>query len=177
MTIKPNKLIGKSIKRPTLSTSGTKKPIAKLGMPTTTNAAKTNLLKKKNAVDKARAIVKGGKSSVTAGYKELRTAQYPSDKQVTYDKIAMGEKSQKVGRILAGKAAQPYGEAVRTNRRVQAQAKRKTKQGDITMPKVGMKVFPYTLEGKKAAKKAVAKQAIAKKMPKRMAMKKMGPKK
>jgi hypothetical protein len=96
--------------------------------PTTANATATNLLKKKGAVDKAKAIVKSGKSNVTAGYKELRTPQYASDKQVTYDKIAMGEKEQKVGRVLARKAAQPYGEAVRTNRRVQAQAKKTAKK-------------------------------------------------
>ena len=125
--MKPQKLIGSSIKRPTLSTSGTKKPVAKSGKPTTANAAKGNLLKKKGAVDKAKAIVKMGKSNVATGYKELRTPQYASDKQVTYDKIAMGEKEKKVGRILARKAAQPYGEASRTNRRVQAQAKRNSK--------------------------------------------------
>ena len=40
------------------------------------------------------------------------------------------------------------------------------------MPKVGMKVFPYTAKGKAGAKKAKAK-----KNKKPMAMKKMGPKK
>jgi hypothetical protein len=96
--------------------------------PTSANATATNLLKKKGAVDKAKAIVKSGRSNVTAGYKELRTPQYASDKQVTYDKIAMGEKEQKVGRVLARRAAQPYGEAVRTNARVQAQAKKAAKK-------------------------------------------------
>ena len=40
------------------------------------------------------------------------------------------------------------------------------------MPKVGMKIFPYTAKGK-----ADAKKAVAKKNKKPMAMKKMGPKK
>jgi len=40
------------------------------------------------------------------------------------------------------------------------------------MPKVGMKVFPYTAKGKADAKKAKAKKSV-----KMMVMKKMGPKK
>jgi hypothetical protein len=42
------------------------------------------------------------------------------------------------------------------------------------MPKVGMKVFPYTAKGKADAKKAVAKKAAAKKPKAKKDMKKMG---
>ena len=127
MAMKPQKLIGKSIKRPTLSTSGTKKPIAKSGKPTTTNAAKTNLLKKKGRVDEGKALIKSGTGMERAAYKEMMKPLTAREGADAYNKADKGRSLQRMGNYVARKAAQPYGEAVRTNRRVQAQAKRKTK--------------------------------------------------
>jgi hypothetical protein len=127
MAMKPQKLIGSSIKRPTLSTSGTKKPVAKSGKPTTTTAAKTNLLKKKGRVDEAKALVKGGKGLVANAGKEMKAARDSVALNAAYNKESKGISLKNMGRYAAVKAAQPYGEAVRTNRRVQAQAKRNSK--------------------------------------------------
>jgi hypothetical protein len=92
--------------------------------PTTTNAAKTNLLKKKGRMDEAKALIKGGKGLVANARKEMRAARDSTSLNDAYNKDSKGYSLQKKGRYVAVKAAQPYGEAVRTNARVQAQAKK-----------------------------------------------------
>ena len=105
------------------------RPIARTqkATPTTTNAAKTNLLKKKGRMDEAKALIKGGKGLVANAAKEMKAARESTSLNDAYNKDAKGYSLQMKGRYVTVKAAQPYGEASRTNRRVQAQAKKKSK--------------------------------------------------
>ena len=102
-------------------------PISK-PKPTTTNAAKTNLLKKKGRMDEAKALVKGGKGLVKNAGKEMNAARDSVALNAAYTKESKGISLKNMGRYAAVKAAQPYGEAVRTNARVQAQAKKAAKK-------------------------------------------------
>jgi hypothetical protein len=112
------------------SLSRAAKPIARTqkATPTTTNAAKTNLLKKKGRMDEAKALVKGGKGLVKNAGKEMNAARDSVALNAAYTKESKGISLKNMGRYAAVKAAQPYGEAVRTNARVQAQAKKAAKK-------------------------------------------------
>ena len=93
--------------------------------PTTTNAAKTKLLATKKNVDMGKAYTKGGKELEAKGYKSSDSTGLSAQQRL--DKINQGEKLQRIGRYVSVRAAQPYGEASRTNARVQARAKKKSK--------------------------------------------------
>ena len=94
--------------------------------PTTTNAAKTRLLATKKNVDMGKAYTKGGKELEAKGYKSSNSTGLSAQQRI--DKVTQGEKLQRIGKYVSVKAAQPYGEASRTNRRVQAQAKKAAKK-------------------------------------------------
>ena len=107
-------------------------------IPTTTTAAKTNLMARKAELDSGKAYTKIGKSLVKPNIEkynrlkgfEAKSGSKSDAREMAKDKAlktaAVGARMQKSASDLASRA-QKVGEASRTNRRVQAQAKRKTK--------------------------------------------------
>ena len=90
--------------------------------PTTPTAAKANLLKQKGRMDEAKAYRKIGKELSAPGVKY--GSSYDSASKTVKLNDERGMSATRKGIYVARKAAQPYGEAVRTNARVQAQAKK-----------------------------------------------------
>ncbi len=113
-------------------------PISK-PKPTTTNAAKTNLMARKAELDSGKAYTKIGKSLVKPNIEkynrlkgfEAKSGSKSDAREMAKDKAlktaAVGARMQKSASDLASRA-QKVGEASRTNRRVQAQAKKVAKK-------------------------------------------------
>jgi len=118
---KTNSSLSKSI------ASKPKPPVQKATLTTAqkANVAKANLLKQKGRVNEAKTLIKIGRE-LSAPSLKVKSGPAAKMNQIMLDD-ERGMSAQRRGAYGARKAAQPYGEAVRTNRRAQAQAKKKSK--------------------------------------------------
>ena len=96
--------------------------------PTTTVDAKLRLMNKKAKMDEGRAFIKSGNATQNIGYKKLSGTQSTNARNKSTALMKEGYKVAELGRKTVVDTAQSYGEASRTNRRVQAQAKKAAKK-------------------------------------------------
>ena len=104
------------------------KPTAQSSKPTTKVDAKLRLMNKKAKMDEGRASIKSGNATQNIGYKQLSGTQSTNARNKSNALMKEGYKIAEVGRKTVVDTAQSYGEASRTNRRVQAQAKKTAKK-------------------------------------------------
>ena len=117
-----------SLSRTMSSNKKVVKPAAQSSKPTTTVDAKVRLMNKKTKMDEGRASVKSGNATQNIAYKkQLNKNLSVSDRNKANALRKEGYVIANAGKKTLVETAQSYGEASRTNRRVQAQAKRKTK--------------------------------------------------
>ena len=116
-----------SLSRTMSSNKKVAKPTAQSSKRTTAVDAKVRLMNKKAKMDEGRASVKSGNATQNMGYKQLSGTQSTNARNKSNALMKEGYKIASLGRKTVAETAQSYGEASRTNRRVQAQAKKKSK--------------------------------------------------
>jgi len=107
---------------PKIAKSGARVQKETLTLAQKANVTKAKLLKQKGRMDEAKSLKKIGKELSAPGVKYGSSYDSASNKVKLNDERGMS--AQRRGAYGARKAAQPYGEASRTNRRAQAQAKK-----------------------------------------------------